>query len=343
MLAETLFWFHPMVWVIRFRMIEEQERACDEEVLRRGGDPQVYAESILKICELYLTSPLICVSGITGSDLKKRIREIMGNRVAQNLSWTRAVSLAIVAVSVLALPVAMGIVHATAGQDQPQVNSQSALEISAVAARNALNQGVRSFRQGNYDEAIAHFKEATQLDPHLTNAELYLATAYGRHYISGDTTSANSTYAELAIQSFSNLLQNDPRNASAVAGLGSIYQKRNQLQKAREQYLRNIELEPQKAEPQDALGQVDLAIVGDVSTMLTAEEKSAMIEEGLRHLRAGIALKPDYGEAMETLSLLLRQKAAIVTTEAEKKTLEEEASSWLAKSPASRIGNTEKK
>ena len=75
MFVEALFWFHPLVWWIKARLIEEQERACDEEVLRLGGDPQVYAESILKICEFYLTSPLICVSGITGSNLKKRIEE----------------------------------------------------------------------------------------------------------------------------------------------------------------------------------------------------------------------------------------------------------------------------
>ena len=63
MLAEALFWFHPLVWWIERRLLDEQERACDEEVLRQGGDPQVYAESILRICEFYVTSPLICVAG----------------------------------------------------------------------------------------------------------------------------------------------------------------------------------------------------------------------------------------------------------------------------------------
>ena len=87
MVVEALFWFHPFVWFIKARLIEEQERACDEEVLRLGGDPQVYAESILRICEFYLTSPLICVSGIAGSNLKKRIEDIMRNRVALKLSF----------------------------------------------------------------------------------------------------------------------------------------------------------------------------------------------------------------------------------------------------------------
>ena len=35
MLVEAIFWFHPMVWWIEARLIEERERACDEEVLDR--------------------------------------------------------------------------------------------------------------------------------------------------------------------------------------------------------------------------------------------------------------------------------------------------------------------
>ena len=37
----------------------------------------MYAEGILKTCEFYVESPLACVSGVTGSDLKKRIEQIM--------------------------------------------------------------------------------------------------------------------------------------------------------------------------------------------------------------------------------------------------------------------------
>src|SRR5262249_22143674 len=43
MFVETVFWFHPLLWWIGKRMIEERERACDEEVLRLGGEPRAYA------------------------------------------------------------------------------------------------------------------------------------------------------------------------------------------------------------------------------------------------------------------------------------------------------------
>src|SRR5262249_11944182 len=66
MLVEAVFWFHPMVWWLGARLVDERERACDEEVLRLGSEPQVYAEGILKVCKFYLESPLVCIAGITG-------------------------------------------------------------------------------------------------------------------------------------------------------------------------------------------------------------------------------------------------------------------------------------
>jgi beta-lactamase regulating signal transducer with metallopeptidase domain len=79
--VEVVFWFHPLVWWLGVRLMEERERAGDEEVLRNGGEPRAYAEGILKICELYLASPLACLAGVTGGDLKRRIEAITSNRV----------------------------------------------------------------------------------------------------------------------------------------------------------------------------------------------------------------------------------------------------------------------
>ena len=77
MIVEALFWFHPLVWWIGARLVEERERACDEAVCRRAAKPQAYAEGILNVCKFYVESPLECVSGVTGADLKKRIVRIM--------------------------------------------------------------------------------------------------------------------------------------------------------------------------------------------------------------------------------------------------------------------------
>ena len=36
MVVEAFFWFHPLVWWLGTRLVEERERACDEEVLKLG-------------------------------------------------------------------------------------------------------------------------------------------------------------------------------------------------------------------------------------------------------------------------------------------------------------------
>ena len=113
MFVEAMFWFHPLVWWIRARLLEEQERACDEGVLSRGEDPQVYAESILKICEFYVTSPFICVSGIAGSDLKKRVAEIMNKRERRDIGLSKAILLAAAALLAIGGPIGTGILRAS--------------------------------------------------------------------------------------------------------------------------------------------------------------------------------------------------------------------------------------
>jgi beta-lactamase regulating signal transducer with metallopeptidase domain len=89
MLVEAIFWFHPLVWWVGARLVEERERACDEQVLELGSQRQVYAESILKVCEFCVGSPLACVTGVTGADLKKRMVYIMTERIVRKLDFTK--------------------------------------------------------------------------------------------------------------------------------------------------------------------------------------------------------------------------------------------------------------
>jgi bla regulator protein BlaR1 len=111
MIVEAAFWFHPLVWWIGARLMEERERACDEEVLRMGNDPHTYAEGIVNVCRLYAESPLRCIAGVTGSNIKKRIEVIMANHIGLNLDFARKLALAAAAIAVLAVPIVIGIMN----------------------------------------------------------------------------------------------------------------------------------------------------------------------------------------------------------------------------------------
>jgi bla regulator protein BlaR1 len=112
MLVEAVFWFHPLVWWLGTRLIAERERACDEAVLSRGSDPSVYAESILRACKFCLESPLPCVAGVSGSNLKRRIVRIMNKQMGNPINAAGKFLLGAAAAAFVVVPVAFGILHA---------------------------------------------------------------------------------------------------------------------------------------------------------------------------------------------------------------------------------------
>jgi bla regulator protein blaR1 len=126
MLVEAIFWFHPLVWWFGSRLVEERERACDEAVLQSGNNPKVYAESILKTCEFCVTSPLTCVSGVTGADLKNRIIRIMAQRAGLQLDLRRKMLLAVAAVLAVAVPIGIGLAYGRTAQGSASQSASSA-------------------------------------------------------------------------------------------------------------------------------------------------------------------------------------------------------------------------
>jgi bla regulator protein BlaR1 len=108
MLVTALFWFHPLVWWMERRMIEERERACDEAVVATGSRPGIYAESLLKACRFCIESPLTCVAGITGADLRDRIVQIMTARISHKLTAANKLLLISAALLIVAAPILLG-------------------------------------------------------------------------------------------------------------------------------------------------------------------------------------------------------------------------------------------
>lgn len=119
MFVEALFWFYPPVWWLGKRLLDERERACDESVLQLCDRPQIYAESILKVCQFSLQSPLPCVAGVTGSDLKQRIVRIMSRRPFTQLNLGKKALLIAGGTALLAAPVVFGLMQQPRSQVGP--------------------------------------------------------------------------------------------------------------------------------------------------------------------------------------------------------------------------------
>src|SRR4030095_80329 len=72
---------------------------------------------ILNVCRSYVESPLACASGVTGSELKQRIREIMAQRRSLPMSFVRKAAIAIAGLAAIAIPLMIGVVRA---QEEPR-------------------------------------------------------------------------------------------------------------------------------------------------------------------------------------------------------------------------------
>jgi uncharacterized protein (TIGR03435 family) len=181
MLVEAVFWFYPLVWWLGARLIDERERACDEEVVALGNDRRVYAESILKVCEFCLGSPLPCISGVTGADLKKRMVHIMNDRILHKLDFARKLLLTAVASLALVAPVVYGLLHATRSQAQTQseavTSATPVFDTVSIKRHNAPETSMRfkmmfSMNDGSFTAEGVTLRKLIEMAYHLQEDQL---------------------------------------------------------------------------------------------------------------------------------------------------------------------------
>jgi tetratricopeptide (TPR) repeat protein len=227
-----------------------------------------------------------------------------------------------------------------------------------LRARDLLNKGVQSFKNGQYDTAIEDFKEAKDYDPTLLNARLYLATAYATQYIPGAPSQENLKFGTQAVNEFKEVLQVDPNNLSAIDGIGSIlFQMAGtpfdpaKFEESKTYHKKHIALQPNDPEPYYWIGVIDWTLAFRANGMLRMDynkdhinkqvketdplpaalradyvgKAGPLIDEGIANLQKAIQLRPDYDDAMAYLNLLYRRKADTVETADERAALVKQA------------------
>jgi tetratricopeptide (TPR) repeat protein len=217
-----------------------------------------------------------------------------------------------------------------------------------LRARDKLNKGVQAYKNGQFDQAIEDFKEAKQYDPSLTNAQLYLATAYASQYIPGAPSKENVDNGEQAVTEFKNILDTDPNNLSAIDGIGSILYNMGgtpydaaKLIDSKTYHQKHITIKPDDPEPYYWVGVVDWSLAYRANKDMReaynktskkplketdpmppalatdfAAKQGSTVDEGVTNLQKAISLRSDYDDAMAYLNLLYRQKADTETSAA---------------------------
>jgi tetratricopeptide (TPR) repeat protein len=205
----------------------------------------------------------------------------------------------------------------------------SATGCDKLRARDQLNKGVASYKNNQFEQAINHFKEAVALDPGLKNAKLYLATAYAQQYIPGLDSPDNVQNANLAIEQFQSVLEQDPKNVNSIKGIASLYLQMKRFEDSKKYFHKAIDLDPNDPEAYYSVGVIDWTQAYQPRTEARAklglrpdeplkdkklcaqlrDEASAVIQDGLDSLNKAISLRDDYDDAMAYVNLLYRERA----------------------------------
>jgi TonB family protein len=94
LLNRSLYWFNPLAWWLCRKMSALAEQACDEAVLVRGHDSNLYAGHLLEFARsVKQRGSLVTVwgSSLHGSALGRRIRRILNSGVSPAISPARLV------------------------------------------------------------------------------------------------------------------------------------------------------------------------------------------------------------------------------------------------------------
>ena len=209
-----------------------------------------------------------------------------------------------------------------------------------LRARDQLNKGVQSYRSAQYDSAIEHFKNAVNLDPNLSVARLYLATAYAQQCVPGVDTPDNTRNCNQAIDEFKKQLDKSPGDTGSLKGIASLYfnmasgaskvdDKMKNLDEAKQYHEEVIKNDPSDPEAYYSVAVIDWTEayknrmdaktaagirnedpIKDKKLCADIQNKNQQkVQEGIDDLNKALQLRKDYDDAMAYLNLLYREKA----------------------------------
>lgn len=234
-----------------------------------------------------------------------------------------------------------------------------------LEARDQLNKGVDAYKSAHYEEAIGHFQRATQLDPTLSMAKTYLATALAQNIVPGETTPENMKTAHQAIAIYQEVLNKNPNDVNSLKRIAGIYYNVNDFDQAKVWQKKVLAVDPKDPEAAYTIGAIDwnkahedlLKLLmgvglnddgkGNVKApkkvMDQFKQQDADIEdEGMKYLNQALANRPTYDNAMAYLNLMYRIKANIDFGNADDvKDDLAQADQWVAKALSTRKLNEE--
>ncbi|WP_055447668.1 M56 family metallopeptidase [Lacinutrix mariniflava] len=148
-LLHIVFWFNPLLYIIKKDIKLNHEFLADDAVLKQGIDSSTYQETLLQFTSNANQMPL--ANAINYSLIKKRFT-IMKTQTSRKAIWLR---------SLLLLPLLGGLLFSFSGREQVEKDAESAMHFPSEEQVNNTNP-ILELKQDNTDSEIEKSqKEAT--------------------------------------------------------------------------------------------------------------------------------------------------------------------------------------
>lgn len=113
----------------------------------------------------------------------------------------------------------------------PSAKQKPREEVNKVRAE--MDAGGRHYREGNFEQAVAHFRKVIELDPEHKTAPLFLARSLQEQFKPGDTSQENLAKGEEAVEAYRQLLAKAPLNDEPFNTIVNLYRQMGNEEKAR--------------------------------------------------------------------------------------------------------------
>ena len=222
-----------------------------------------------------------------------------------------------------------------------------------LRARDNLNKGAQAFKNAKYPDSVELFKKSVDLDPTFTTARLYLAMAYMSQYIPGADSPENNKMSDAAYSEFQKVLEQDPKNTTALASIASLFFNQKKLDEAKDWYVKLIAIDPNNKEAYYTLGVIawtkvfqvrmearaklgmkpeDPGPLKDKKVRVAVSEKNLpIVEDGIQKITKSLEIDSKYDDAMAYLNLLFRERADLAESSELYKKDVETADQWVQK------------
>ncbi len=132
--AETLLFYHPLVWWVSHRLRVEREECCDDAAVAQCGNPLAYARTLTALAEMRLRAPRP-VMALSGGSLAARVRRLVSAPPGASVArWPVALLILLAAGLAVVTPVTLRAAAQTTGSTSASEGSTFVVEAAEPAA-----------------------------------------------------------------------------------------------------------------------------------------------------------------------------------------------------------------